>query len=74
MKIPQARANAADASFPTFVDDGSECLRMRRMQARGGSNSIADGRAPSPFFACSGELEGDIDILYSVDSLGRKQD
>jgi len=44
MKIPQARANAADASFPTLVDDGSVFFKILRTQAKGGSNSTADGR------------------------------
>lgn len=43
MKMPQARAKAADASLPTLVDEGRLFLRMRRTQARGGSNSTADG-------------------------------
>jgi hypothetical protein len=43
MKIPQARANAADASFPTLVVAGKACFNMRRTHAKGGSNSTADG-------------------------------
>ncbi len=42
-KIPQDRANAAEASLPTLVVDGSVFLRMRLTQAKGGSNSTADG-------------------------------
>lgn len=36
-------AKAAEASFPTLVDEGKVFLRMRRTQASGGSNSTADG-------------------------------
>ena len=43
INIPQARAKAAEASLPTFVDEGRLFLRMRRTQASGGSNSTADG-------------------------------
>lgn len=39
-KIPQARANAADASFPTLAD-GMAFFNIRRTQASGGSNSTA---------------------------------
>lgn len=42
MKMPAARANAADASLPTLVDAGRVCLRMRRTHASGGSKSTAD--------------------------------
>lgn len=42
IKIPLALANAAEASFPTFVEDGRLVLRIRRTQARGGSNSTAE--------------------------------
>ena len=45
MNIPEARANAADASLPTFVDDGNAFFNIRRMHANGGSNSTADGNA-----------------------------
>lgn len=38
--MPQARANAADASLPTF-EEGKEFFRIRRTQANGGSNSTA---------------------------------
>lgn len=41
--MPLARANAAEASLPTLVDEGNVCLRIRRTHASGGSNSIADG-------------------------------
>lgn len=44
IKIPAARANAAEASLPTLVEDGSVFLRMRRTHARGGSKSAADGK------------------------------
>ena len=44
MNIPDARANAADASFPTLVDDGKAFFNIRRMHANGGSNSTADGK------------------------------
>lgn len=43
IKIPQARAKAAEASLPTLVDEGKLFLRMRRTQASGGSNSTAEG-------------------------------
>jgi hypothetical protein len=43
MKIPLALANAAEASLPTLVDDGKVCFRIRRTQAKGGSNSTAAG-------------------------------
>jgi hypothetical protein len=43
MKMPEARAKAAEASFPTLVEAGSAFLRIRRMQASGGSNSTAEG-------------------------------
>lgn len=43
MKMPHARANAVEASLPTLVELGRECLRIRRTQANGGSNSMADG-------------------------------
>ena len=39
-KNPQAREKAIEASFPTFVDLGKEFFRMRRMHAKGGSNSL----------------------------------
>lgn len=42
IKIPVDLAKAAEASFPTFVDEGRLFLRIRRTQARGGSNSTAD--------------------------------
>lgn len=42
MKMPAARANAADASLPTLVLAGNVCLRMRRTHASGGSKSTAD--------------------------------
>ena len=42
IKIPQARAKAAEASFPTLVELGKECFNMRRTQASGGSNSTAE--------------------------------
>jgi hypothetical protein len=38
--MPQARANAADASLPTF-EEGKEFFKIRRTQASGGSNSTA---------------------------------
>ena len=44
MNIPEARAKAADASFPTLVDDGRAFFKIRRMHARGGSNSTAEGK------------------------------
>lgn len=43
MKIPVDLANAAEASFPTLVEAGKLFLRIRRTQARGGSNSTAEG-------------------------------
>ena len=43
IKIPAARANAAEASFPTLVDDGNVFLSMRRTHAKGGSKSATDG-------------------------------
>ena len=39
-KIPQALANAADASFPTLVDPGRLVLMILRTHANAGSNSI----------------------------------
>jgi hypothetical protein len=45
MKIPADRAKAADASLPTLVDAGNVVLRIRRTQAKGGSNSTAVGMA-----------------------------
>lgn len=48
MKMPLARAKAAEASFPTLVDEGSEFFRIRRTQASGGSNSMAEGGPPDP--------------------------
>ena len=41
--MPQARVNAELASLPTLVLAGSACLRRRRTQASGGSNSIVPG-------------------------------
>ena len=49
MNIPEARAKAADASFPTLVDDGKAFFNIRRIQAKGGSNSTADGKAEVVF-------------------------
>lgn len=43
IKMPQARAKAAEASLPTLVEDGNVFLRMRRTHASGGSNSTAEG-------------------------------
>lgn len=43
IKMPLARAKAADASLPTLVEEGKVCLRIRRTQASGGSNSTAEG-------------------------------
>lgn len=43
MNIPEARAKAADASFPTLVEEGKAFFKIRRMHANGGSNSTADG-------------------------------
>lgn len=43
IKIPEARAKAADASLPTCDEDGKAFFRIRRTQARGGSNSTAVG-------------------------------
>lgn len=57
-KMPQARAKALDASFPTLVEDGSECLRIRRTQAKGGSNSSA----AAPVDA-AGDLAGGADVV-----------
>ena len=45
MKIPADLANAAEASFPTLVDPGNVVFKMRRTQAKGGSNSTAEGKA-----------------------------
>lgn len=45
MNIPEARAKAADASFPTLVEDGRAFFNIRRIHANGGSNSTADGNA-----------------------------
>ena len=39
--MPQARAKAEEASLPTLVLDGKQALRIRRTQAKGGSNSMA---------------------------------
>lgn len=39
--MPLARQKAALASLPTLVELGSAFLRMRRTQAKGGSNSMA---------------------------------
>lgn len=41
-KIPHARAKAADASLPTFVDPGNAFFNILLTHANGGSNSIAD--------------------------------
>jgi hypothetical protein len=43
INIPDARAKAADASFPTLVEDGKAFFNIRRIHANGGSNSMADG-------------------------------
>ena len=45
INIPEARANAAEASLPTLVDDGNAFFNIRRIQANGGSNSTAEGKA-----------------------------
>jgi len=50
MKIPLALAKAADASFPTFVEEGKLVFRILRTHARGGSNSTADA-GPFPLLA-----------------------
>jgi hypothetical protein len=49
IKMPLARAKAADASLPTLVEEGKVCLRIRRTHASGGSNSTAEG---GPLFCC----------------------
>ena len=41
MKMPHALANAEEASLPTLVLEGKQALRIRRTQAKGGSNSMA---------------------------------
>jgi hypothetical protein len=38
--MPEAREMAVKESLETLVDLGRHCLRRRRMQALGGSNSI----------------------------------
>ena len=45
MKMPEAREKAEEASLATLVDLGRACLRRRRMQAAGGSNSMWEGVA-----------------------------
>lgn len=45
MKMPVARANAVTESLPTLVCACSVFLRIRRIQAAGGSNSTAEGWA-----------------------------
>ena len=57
MNIPEARANAADASLPTFVDDGNAFFNIRRMHANGGSNSTADGNAVLVDDAAAADLD-----------------
>jgi len=59
MKIPLARAKAAEASLPTLVDEGREFFKIRRTQAKGGSNSTADG---GPFGV---SLEGVLSLIFS---------
>jgi hypothetical protein len=42
-KIPAARAYAADASLPTFVELGKVFFKILFTQANGGSNSMVPG-------------------------------
>lgn len=81
IKIPLALAKAAEASFPTFVEDGRLCFKILRTHARGGSNSTEDGGAPfdSPALAFSfagGEAASDFvglmvwSIHFSASHLG----
>jgi len=55
IKIPALRAKAVEASFPTFVDAGRVFFKMRRTQARGGSNSTAVGKACCCVCVCVGD-------------------
>ena len=64
MKIPLALAKAADASLPTLVDAGRLFFRMRRTQAKGGSNSTADG---GPFVALVGSV--DVPVVATTDAV-----
>lgn len=60
IKMPLARAKAAEASLPTLVEEGKVCLRIRRTHARGGSNSTAEG---GPLFCCLFSLSAVLAVL-----------
>ena len=81
--MPQAREKAREASLPTLVDLGREFLRMRRIQARGGSNSLVP-----PVAGCwlleeeafsevavedcaAGVMVADVDLIDTLDHLLR---
>lgn len=63
IKMPLARAKAADASLPTLVEEGKVCLRIRRTHASGGSNSTADG---GPLFCCLFSLSAVAGVAITV--------
>jgi hypothetical protein len=73
MNIPQARAKAAHASFPTFVDVGNDRFNIRRTHATGGSNSTADGS----FCDCCGWFPESVrsvaDIVTGAESSGEDE-
>lgn len=69
MKMPADRAKAADASLPTLVDAGSVVLRIRRTQAKGGSNSTAAGMVlgAAAVVAAAAEAEDSTAVVVGVD-------
>ena len=69
-KIPHARVKTLEASLPTLVLEGRACLRRRRTQASGGSNSMVPAPGWAERVACLGAVDagGDADLV--VDSSG----
>ena len=52
--MPHARVKTLEASFPTLVLEGRACLRRRRTQASGGSNSMVPAPGWADRVACLG--------------------
>ena len=56
--MPHARVKTLEASFPTLVLEGRACLRRRRTQASGGSNSMVPAPGWAERVACLGAAAG----------------
>ena len=67
-KMPHARVKTLEASFPTLVLEGRACLRRRRTQARGGSNSMVPAPGWADRVACLGAAAADGEDLVVEDS------